>query len=227
MESLTPSSLVVFARWKRQRARPRGRAASDVPTRGCHKPPPRATTVSLTHVYEYDFARKSTPGEHIRPGRSPDRGSAGPDPFVRGPVGPPGADPADAGGGLPMSTVTPADGRKYPRHEVGDPVMACDRDPPNFGTVVADRGPEVTVHFVSPRGYTADPTIPKSKPKNPDGTPLGSKPKGRGPRPGRRGAAPVKDQAGQRGRLDDLASARLALSAVAGREVPGGPALPA
>src|SRR4051812_42455414 len=86
---------------------------------------------------------------------------------------------------------------------VGMTVMACDREPPNFGKVVEDNGSTVSVHFVSPTGHETTKEIDKADLKNGDGTPLGSGRSAPVASPGRR---PAVGRAEKPGFLDDLAS---------------------
>ena len=60
----------------------------------------------------------------------------------------------------------------WPTLQPGAWVMACDRNPANFGQVLHDLGDSAEVHFVSPDGYPADVTLHKSVLRNMDGSEL-------------------------------------------------------
>jgi putative DNA primase/helicase len=112
----------------------------------------------------------------------------------------PGRNGAAHRNGLPAAAAAGA--HNGPHLDRGRLVIATDRDPPNFGHVVADHGAKVIVHFSSPSGREADVAIAKVDLREPDGSPLkevdateiqdGSTPKWDGaPRPIRSDLPPV------------------------------------
>jgi putative DNA primase/helicase len=70
------------------------------------------------------------------------------------------------------SAAPAANAQTGPQLEPGRLVMATDREPHNYGHVVADHGAQVVVRFSSPSGRVADVAIAKADLREPDGSPL-------------------------------------------------------
>jgi hypothetical protein len=63
-------------------------------------------------------------------------------------------------------------GRAHPQLHEGMRVMACDRDPPNFGQVWQDHDSAADILFIAPSGHERVVRLPKDQLRRPDGSPL-------------------------------------------------------